>query len=88
MVLSATKSQSKLITFLLRYLLLSIVSILLVLSRPCLAKDGGGGSAGGTAAPITGCGSGAETCYSSHNTGTGDASGGGGEWLRVPVEEL
>ena len=91
MVFSTTKSQFKFITPPLRYLLLSIisiVSILLVLSKPCLAKDGGGGSAGGTAAPITGCGSGAETCYSSHNTGTGDASGGGGEWLRVPIKEL
>ena len=91
MVLNATKSQFKLIAIPLRYLLLSIVFIvfiLLVLSKPCLAKDGGGGSAGGTAAPITGCDRGSETCYSSHNTGTGDDSGGGGEWLRVPIEEL
>ena len=62
MVFSTTKSQFKFITLPFRHLLLSVVFILLALSKPCLAKDGGGGSAGGTAAPITGCGSGAESC--------------------------
>lgn len=51
---------------------------------------GGTGAAGGTSAPINGCGGGPRTiCYSSWNTGGEDNSqGGGGEWVHISIEEL
>ena len=51
---------------------------------------GGTGAAGGTSAPINGCGGGPRTiCYSSWNTGGEDNSqGGGGEWVYISMEEL
>ena len=55
-----------------------------------LAERGTGGAAGGTSAPINGCGGGPRTiCYSSWNTGGEDNSqGGGGEWVHISMEEL
>ena len=50
----------------------------------------GGGSAGGTAAPISGCGKDPATiCYSSWNTGgENNSQGGGGEWVYITMKEL
>lgn len=49
-----------------------------------------GGAAGGTAAPISGCGSSPKNiCYSSWNTGgEGNSQGGGGEWVYITMKEL
>lgn len=49
-----------------------------------------GGAAGGTAAPISGCGSNPkDICYSSWNTGgEGNSQGGGGEWVYISMSEL
>ena len=49
-----------------------------------------GGASGGTAAPISGCGSSPkDICYSSWNTGGEDNSqGGGGEWVYATIQEV
>ena len=49
-----------------------------------------GGASGGTAAPISGCGSSPkDICYSSWNTGgENNSQGGGGEWVYISMSEL
>lgn len=70
-------------------LLFAFLSSFFFASR-VLAERGTGGAAGGTSAPINGCGGGPRTiCYSSWNTGGEDNSqGGGGEWVHISMEEL
>ena len=58
------------------------------LANPVLAEEGG--ASGGTAVPISGCGSDPKArCYSSWNTsGENNSRGGGGEWVYISIAEL
>ena len=70
---------------------LSFFFCFLISSPPVFAQNpetGGGGSAGGTAQPTSGCGPSASHCYASWNTGYDLTTGAGGEWLRIPMERL